>query len=84
MYLGISRTWHPVQLNRFRSLAPCATAVRLGVAYDFGRYLAGIFSPVRPSTKVMTSSIAAGSFAQVNCGIRSRSSQAFRSSSVFL
>ncbi len=72
--LGISRTWQPAQLNRFKSLAPSATAVRAGVVCVLGRYLAGILSLVRPSTKVITSSTAAGSLAQANWGIRSRSS----------
>ena len=83
VYLGISSTWHALQLYRKRSLFPWATAVWAGLSYDLGRYRLEIRSPVSPRTKVMTSSTATGSLAQANCGIRSRSSHAFRSSLVF-
>ena len=53
-----------------------------GVVIPIGRYRAAIFSPVRPRMNVMTSSIALGSFAKANWGIRSRSSQALMSSLV--
>ena len=74
--LGISSTWQPVQLYRLRTFAPLASAVLtvVVVASWAGTWLP-IFSPVRPRTKVITSSTAVGSLAQANWGIRRRSSQ---------